>query len=550
MVTAATSRSRRIAPAVPSWRRLTTLVSLGLLVWAALLPVGRQPLWWHYVIGAALVLGFLGSWHGQHVSTTIRRRVPMALFNRRQRARGAQRRPRREEPTASAQPSGVHSTSLQAQIVIHLRPHPHALSTPTDMTDQMPWSFVTSWLDRYGIRTEALTITALTRTPPASGLRTDSAPLLTARTPQHRDTWLTYTLRAQDNVGALVARQTTVGAQPEPEGIVDGIGEPELDGADAIPAAGPRHATLADTVSRRLVAELRERGWLATLCDTSEPLPQFVPTAATVRRETWTGTEYSDGFRAIYAVDPGAFDEVMTDIATLATKATWVSVTVRSLSRQAAIVEACVGTLTSAQPPRYPLAGLTGFHGLHRGVAPSLTATGFTHPDIDLPTAQLTWSDLAQLRWPTAAAGVPLGFNRDRQPVYLGLASPEPVRITVTGTQQFHVGIVARLALSGLPVAVYTAEPRQWESLATHGAAEQFMLAPAVPPAGAIILTDGRREAPTGAITVVLRRPQSAPAPATTIVITQDGRHANLFQVTTSRDRQWLSTRLVDSASP
>ena len=535
---------------MPSWRRLSTLLSLLLLVWAALLPPGQRPLWWHYAIGVALILAFLGSWHGQHVSTTVRRRVPMALFNRRQRNRGTQRRPRRAESADDQQRPSLRSTALEAPVVIHLRPHPHALSTPADTVDQMPWNFVTSWLHRYGVRAEALNITALTRTPPASGLRTDSAPLLTPRTPQHRDTWLTYTLRAEDNVGALTARQTTMGT---PASAVDRSEdldeETTLDSGEQTSPAGPRRATLADTVSRRLVAELRERGWLATLSDTSDSLPRFVPAATVVRRETWTGTEYSDGFRAIYAVDPGSFDQVMTNIVTVNTKATWVSVTVRPLSRQTATVEACVGTLTSAQPPRYPLPGLIGFHGLHRSVAPSLTAIGFDHHEIDLPTAQLTWTDLAQLRWPTSAAGVPLGFNRERQPVYLGLASPEPVRITVTGTQQFHMGIVARLALSGLPVAVYTAHPRQWEALASHGAAEQFMLPPAVPPPGAIVLTDGSREAPAGAITVVLRRPQSAPAPATTIVITQDGRHATLFQVTTAHGRQWLSTRLIDSAS-
>ena len=62
----------------------------------------------------------------------------------------------------------------------------------------------------------------------------------------------------------------------------------------------------------------------------------------------------------------------------------------------------------------------------------------------------MAWDALTQLRWPTSAAGVPIGFNRNREPVYLGLASPEPVRITVTGTGQFHVGIVARSGSVGV----------------------------------------------------------------------------------------------------
>ena len=334
-------------------------------------------------------------------------------------------------------------------------------------------------------------------------------------------------------MGALTARQTTM-SNPRSDPDVD-------DGT-------PQRAALADTMARRLVAELRERGWLATLTDGTDPLPEFVPAAAMVRKETWTGTEHTDGFRAIYAVEPGRLVDVLQALPSLATKATWVTVTVRAQGRQPASIEACVGTLTGAKPPRNPLPGLDGFHGLHRKVAPALSVTGFEHDDFDLPTTAVAWDALTQLRWPTSATGVPIGFNRNREPVYLGLASPEPVRITVTGTGQFHVGIVARLALSGLPVAVYTADPRQWSALANHGAPQQFSIRPETPLPGSIVVTDGSVEAPHGAITVTLRRPQAAQAPSTTIVITQDGRRVNLFHITTAHGRLWLSTRLVADA--
>jgi len=537
-VATTTSRQRpRFAPAAPSWHRLTVLVTLLLLGWAALLPPGRQPQWWHYAIGAALILAFLGSWHGQHVSTAVRRRTPMSIYNRRQRTRRTQpSQPRRDTPSTDAQTPAVRrSNALEAQIVLHLRPHPHALTTPGDTSDQLPWEFVTSWLNRYGVRADALTITSVTRTPPPSGLRTDSAALLTGRTTQHRDTWLTYTLRAENNVGALTARQTTMGNPAE--------GNPDADDGT------PQRAALADTMARRLVAELRERGWLATLTNETDHLPEFVPAAAAVRKETWTGTEHTDGFRAIYAVEPGRLVDVLEALPSRATRATWVTVTVRAQGRQPATIEACVGTLTGAKPSRNPLPGLDGFHGLHRKVAQALSITGLEHDDFDLPSTAVAWDALTQLRWPTSATGVPIGFNRNREPVYLGLASPEPVRITVTGTVQFHVGIVARLALSGLPVAVYTADPRQWHALANHGAPQQFSIRPKTPLPGSIVLTDGSVEAPPGAITVTLRRPQSAQAPSTTIVITQDGGRANLFHITTAHGRQWLSTRLV-AATP
>ena len=537
--TTASRRPSRFTPARPSWRRLTALVSLLLLGWAVLLPVGRGHQWWHYAVAVAFVAAFVGSWHGQHISTVARRWMPMASHNRRQRSyrgRDPHAGHRRAEQSPQPRRPGVdRAGALQAQIVIHLRPHPHGLTLPGDSSDQLPWEFVTAWLNRYGVRADLLTVCSVTRTPPPSGLRSDAASLLTGRTPQHRDTWLTYTLRAENNVDALTARQTT-------------IGNPGASSEEQQP--GPQRAALADTTARRLTAELRERGWLATVSEADEQLPEFAPPAATVRRETWTGTEYSDGFRAVYAVEPGALPAVLDALPTLGTKATWVTVTVRSRGRQPATIEACVGTLTAARPPRHPLPGLDGFHGLHRRVAPALTATGFDHATVDLPTTEVAPSALAELRWPTAAVGVPIGFSRSRQPVYLGLASPEPVRITVTGTPAFHMGIIARLALSGLPVAVYTADASQWRTLANHGGPQQFSMPPTPPPPGAILVSDGSIEVPAGAITVTLRQPQSAQAPSTTIVITQDDRHANLFHISTARHRMLLSTRLPGAPPP
>jgi type VII secretion protein EccE len=540
-VTAAVSDAgSRFAPARPGWRRLTVLVSLLLLGWALLLPAGTAPQWWHYALAVALILAFVGSWHSQHVSTVTGRWVPMALHNRRQRSqrasrasrgpgRGSHRNDQRGDAPATEGP-------LEARIVIHLRPHPHTLTAPADHTDQLPWEFITAWLNRYGVRADALTVCSVTRTPATSGLRADSASLVGGRNTQHHDTWLTYTLRAESNVGALTARRTTMGNPNDAEAGNE--------------AAEPHRTALADTTARRLIAELRERGWLATLVDDTQQAPQFVPDTAILRRETWTGTEFSDGFRAVYAVEPGALGDVLGALPTLSTKATWVNVTVRSQGHQPATVEAAVGTLTATRPSRHPLPGLYGFHGMHRRLVPALTISSSGVPASDRAPAQVTMADLAALRWPTAAMGVPIGFNRARQPVYVGLASPEPVRITVTGTRAFHVGIIARLALSGQPIALYTAEPRQWGVLANHAAPEQFQMRPRTPAPGAIVVSDGSSEVPAGAaITVTLRRPQTAQAPATTIVITQDVAHPDLFHISTAHDRQWLSTRLAANRS-
>lgn len=529
----------QLAPARPSWQRLSLLTSLLLIGWALLVPAGRQPRWWHLLLATAVVIAFLGSWHGLHLSTAVARWTPMAWRNHRLRSADTIHPHRRgmSESTDPDRPTRV----LEARIIIHLRPHPHTLTTPADHKDQLPWQFIIAWLHRYGVRADELTVCSVTRTPTPSSLRSDAASLLTGHTPQHRDTWLTYTLRADSNVAALTSRQTLIGsADTESEDTSRHI----------------RQASLADTTARRLIAELREQGWLATLCDTPEQqLPQFVPQSATVRREAWTATEYSDGFRAVHTVDPQALSAVLSALPTLATKATWVAVTIGSRGHQPTTISACVATLTVTRPPRQPLPGLNGFHGLHHQVAPTLTATGMHDADhlTERATTELS-IDLAKLAWPTTAFGVPLGFNRARQPVYLGLDSPEPVLITVTGTPEFHLGVAARLALSGLPIAVYTAELQRWIRLANHASPQQILLNPPVPAPDSIIINDGGsqpRATGPAPILVTLRRPQPTDPPATTIVITQDRRYPDLFSTTTSHGHQWLSTRLPsrDTAS-
>ncbi|MCV7247085.1 hypothetical protein H7J07_02270 [Mycobacterium koreense] len=499
---------------------MTTVLLGG---WAFLVPEGTRPHWWHWTIGGVVLVASLGSWHGQRLATTARRWTAMMWRNRRRR-RGA------PLPVAEAEECADPDTALQARIVIQLRPQAHMLSTPGDGRDQLPWEFVTSWLDRYGVRIDELTVCSVTATPPPSALRTAVAALVTARTPQRRDTWLTYRLSADNNVAALLARGTTVGAHGEGEG------------GDV-----PGRAVLAEVTARRLVAEFRERGWWATVHDRQAPLPRFVAPSARRRRECWTGTEHSDGFRAVYTVDPQRVAAIIDQLPTLTAKATWMTVTIRPHPGQAYGVEACLGTVTPTRPPRVPLAGLRGFHGLHHLAAKALTVHGFEAGD-EVPRPAGTGSavvDLGSVEWPTAAAGVPLGRNRSRQPIYLGVQSAEPVRITVTGTSEFHVGIVGRLALSGLPIAIYTAIPNRWTQLANHAAPQQVLLNPSTATEDTIVVTDGSVDPPiaTGAFTVALRRPQNAPAPPTTVVITQD-RRKDLLTVTTPRGAEWLSTQL------
>lgn len=532
-MTAAIDTPSRFAPARPSWARLSLLVTLLLIGWAALVPPGTPPQWWHITLAVLLTVAFLGSWHGQHISTTLRRWAPLTIRNRRARRQRAGLRPskgRRRRPTPDPTPGSDQAPppvgpTLEAKIVIHLRPQAHALTTAGQHDDQLPWDFITAWLHRYGVQAEELTVCSVTRTPPPSGLRSDAGPLLSGLTPQHRDTWLTYTLRAESNLGQLVARQA-----------------PLVSTDDGLQTAG-----LADTTARRLVAELREQGWRATLCDDHDQLPQFVQDTAAVRREHWTATEYSDGFRAVYAVNPSSLKAVLSTLPTVATKATWVAVTICARGRQPDSLQACVGVLTGTEPSRTPLAGLSGFHGLHHEVVPALTVTGLDDTaTVSLPSAPREATDLTELVWATSSVGVPIGYDRNRQPVYLGLASPEAVRITVTGQREFQFDVMARLALSGLPIAAFTAYPQQWARLANNAAREQVSINPAglLPPGAIVVNDDSRAELPPASMSVTLRRPQTAQPPQTTIVITQDHHRPQLFRISTPHVRgELLSIR-------
>lgn len=503
----------RFRPAPPSWKRLALLASILMLGWAVLVPVGHHPQWWHLAPALILIVAFLGSWHGLHMSTGLRRWFPMTWRNRRSARR------HRSQPTEQ-QPAAPEPDAESATIVIHLLPHVHAMTTPADNPDQLPWKLVTDWLNRYGIIADAITACSVTRMPPPSGLRSDVAQVVTARTPQNRDTWLSVTLRADTNVAALTA------------GREKRAGDKHRDRTE--PRRTPI-AELASLTAQRLIGELREQGWTATLRDDVTALPSFVDRSATVRRECWTGTEYSDGFRAVYAVNPEALGTVLSRLPALTTKATWTAVTVRSQGARPATIEACVGLLTSARPKRHIVTGMAGLHGQHRSIAELLDATGLRYDG--LPRTLLPAIDLADLSWLTTEFGPPLGVDHDGRPVYLGLTSPEHVRIAVTGEPAFHVGIASRLALSGLPISIYTAPTprRDWMLLANRAAPQQVSLAPPQPPPGSIIVTDaGIKSAPAGPISVVLRLPTPEKPPAATIVITQNPRFPSWFDVSTS----------------
>lgn len=501
---AARSSEPRPGLAFPSGIRIGALVVALLLGWAVLVPTGSQWQWWQPTLGVLVAVLVLGSWNGLLLTTAATRWVPMRVRNRQRRngsGRGRRRasagggRRKRGEDMASAEGSTSLSAVGEVTVTLRVQPQPHQVATADAAGGQLPWQQLLVWLDRYGVRADAMTVTSVATTPAPSALRQAQSRSVT----DQWECWITFVFSTVSNMEALKARST----------VID---------------------ELAKVTTRRMVGELRERGWVVAVVEDSAEFPRFVDRSARVRRECWTGTEYGDGFRAVYAVEPSALSSVVAALPGLATKCVWTSVTVRSQGRQGPTVEAFVAMLTAARPDRVPLKGLTGFDGLHRVRA---EAVSIADAGVQLPRTELDVAGLQELRWQLVGAGVPIGSNKQGQPEYLGLDSVDPVRITVTGDPAFQLGMCSRLALSGRPMGIYVAQPDRFRELAANAAVNQIQPAPKADQIGRswMVVGDDSRRVPAAHTTVLLRGPSGSEPAETSINITQDSQNRHLFTV-------------------
>lgn len=511
----AASRTRRLAPAVPGATRLSILAGILILGWALLIPSGHRVLWWHLLIAAVAVLVVLASWQGHHLTSIVRLRTTMALHNYRLRnpRRGASAES--EQEVVDREPDGL-STSF----TLLLRPPPHMPTTSDSAYQQLPWALIVAWLDRYGVHARSVYALAETTTPAPSHLRRSAGAAVGAEHTQHHNTWLTYTFDAVDNLAAMQARRADLDA-------------------------------VVGTVSRRLLGELREQGWQATIVDDDE-LPSFLNPRAPLRRESWTAAEYVDGYRSVYRVRRGELAAVMADLVHQPTINTWVGCTISARDSRSVSVRAHVATRTPARPENPPTGGLEGFDGRHSATARDVSATV---PILDVDTGDvMTIEQLAQVPWAVSAPGVPIGTASGRT-VYLPLASQASLRINIEGTSWFHKAMITRLALSGLPIALYVAteepaggrhgEPTasDWSKLINAAAPQQISLASSAPSPGGIVVADGSRPAPAGHIMVALLRPRAAGGATPVIVLKQHAEDPELLTMTTPAGRVDVSSR-------
>lgn len=251
--------------------------------------------WDRWVLGLAVaaVIVLLSWWHGLHLTTLLRRRVAMLRPGRRPRAG---RRP------------GIRTT-----VALRLVP---AAGDPA-----LPFPLLASYLDRYGVRADAVRVTSRDVRAGAG------APV--------RDTWIGLTFAAIDNLTALQARSAQI----------------------------PLRET-AEVAVRRLADHLREMGW-ETVAARPEEVPDLFGVAT---QETWYGlTDGSDKYVTGYqvAVDDSLPDS-LADIWDCGARQVWTAVEIAGNAEHRTIAAGCALTTDEGPPRTAPLPGLTPENGNHR----------------------------------------------------------------------------------------------------------------------------------------------------------------------------------------
>lgn len=294
---------------------------------------GRSPRGqWALGVAIAVVLLLFSWWRGQHVTTILARRWAMLRHRRR---------------PVSDVGDATRSTAL-------LSIEPLAADA-----DSLPLPLIAEYLDRYGIRAEAIRISSRHNGSGAG------------------QTWIGLTVSAVQNLTALRARSPRI---PLPE--------------------------TAQVAARRLADHLRELGWAASPVDAADA-PRLVTPHA---RETWRGVREEDGdyvaayrINAIHLADSTPSD-TLAEIWSYPARETWTVLEIAGAGSGRTLAAACAFRTVGRPEKAAPLAGLTPHAGNHRRALAALD------PVSTRPLAGRICSPadvLGQLSWPvvvTAAA--------------------------------------------------------------------------------------------------------------------------------------------------
>lgn len=250
--------------------------------------------WWLLGVAAAVVIIVFAWWRGAFVTTLVRRRI--ALLR-----------------SAEAPRHQVEHAETDAHTTVVLR----VLSDPGQ---ELPLDVLAGYLDRYGVRCEAVRVT---QRDTVSG----------------RSTWVGLTLSATVNMAALQARS------------------PDL----------PLRET-AEVTLRRLADHLRELGYQVATTDVD--IPELAGPEA---RERWRAiSDGARGFLTCYAVPAdGGLSQTLDELRSTVGTEVWTAVELTGSPSHPDITAVCA--VRSEQPPSAaPLPNLRPLRGRQRSVLAAL----------------------------------------------------------------------------------------------------------------------------------------------------------------------------------
>jgi type VII secretion protein EccE len=307
-----------------------TLVLLALAAVATSYPWELARERWVLGIALAAAVAALARWRGLPLTTLVRRWTALKL------PRGGAR--------------GAHRPDTDDRITVLL-----GVTAPLTEPDLLPLPLIARYLERYGLRAEAIRVTSRD-VEDESGKRT-------------RTTWIGLTFSAVDNLEALAARS------------------PEI----------PLHRT-AVVVARRLADSLRESGWLVSLVEPEE-IPELNVSGS---RETWHGVALEDGdYLAAYRVTPGHdVPELLEKVWSYPAPETWAVLEIAGSGDDQTLAFGAVFR-TADQPTGGPVPGLSPQPGKQRASLEVLHPSSVQRLDGHAVVAR-DW--LTRVRWPSSSA--------------------------------------------------------------------------------------------------------------------------------------------------
>jgi type VII secretion protein EccE len=312
-----------------------TLVLLALVAVATAYPWHSPRERWVLGIAIVVVIALLARWRGLALTTILRRRLAIL-------------RPNRGARHASGSGTDLRTTAL-------LR-----VTAPEASPDVLPLPLIASYVERYGLRADAIRITSRDSTSDTGA--------------RQRETWVGLTFSAADNLAALKARSPQI----------------------------PLDKT-AEVAARRLADHLRESGWKASIAEPDD-IPGPYPRSA---RETWGGIEHgSTDYVAAYQVKADtALPNTLAAIWSYPIRETWTALEVAGAGDDQTLAVACALRTDAPSSASGPLPGLISQSGNHRPMLAALhpLSTQRLEGHTPLPETLL----LTRLRWPSTVQPLP-----------------------------------------------------------------------------------------------------------------------------------------------